>query len=514
MARKLTHEEFMEKFNKQNKHAQDIEILGTYVNYSTKIKCRCKVCGYEWEVTPNSLLGMRTGCPKCAGNIKLTHEEFINRMKKINSDIEILGTYVNSSTEIKCKCKIDGYEWEATPGNLLSGHGCLKCARKKHAEQHRKTHEQFLHELKQINPDIEVLETYTGGHLKIKCRCTIDGHIWESTPASLLSGTGCPICGRKIATQKQTKTHEQFIEELHQINPDIEILGTYVNDRTKIKCKCKVCGHEWESTPNRLLKGHGCPICGRKTVGEKLAKTHEQFIQALYKINENIEILGTYANARTKIKCKCKICGYEWEVVPSSLLRGIGCPKCAGNLQKTHEEFIKELAQINNNIEVLGTYETANTKILCRCKLDGYEWEVRPIELLKGTGCPKCKITKGEKRVAQYLDNLNIEYIYNMGYFNHLVGINGGVLRPDFIIPSLKIWIEYDGIQHFEPVDFTGKMSEEQVQAQFKIIQQNDQIKNQYAKQYNWTLVRIAYWDYDNIEQILDNYIKEQERAI
>ena len=181
--------------------------------------------------------------------------------------------------------------------------------------------------------------------------------------------------------------------------------------------------------------------------------------------------------------------------------------------RKTHEQFIQELYEVNPDIEVLENYQGSMIKIECKCKLDGYIWEATPNSLLLGHGCPKCDITKGEKRVAQYLDNLDINYIYNKGYFNDLVGTGGGLLKPDFIIPTLKIWIEYDGIQHFEPIDFTGKMSEEQIQEQFKIVQQNDQIKNQYAKDNNWTLIRIPYWDIDNIEQILDSYLK-QEQAI
>ena len=117
---------------------------------------------------------------------------------------------------------------------------------------------------------------------------------------------------------------------------------------------------------------------------------------------------------------------------------------------------------------------------------------------------------KGEKRIAQYLDNLYIDYIFNMCYFKDLVGTGGGLMRPDFIIPSLKIWIEYDGIQHSEPVDFRGGMSAEEVQQLFNYTQQNDNIKNQYAKDNNWTLIRIPYTEYDNIEQILDSYLEEK----
>ena len=309
-------------------------------------------------------------------------------------------------------------------------------------------------------------------------------------------------------------THEEFMEKFKKQNKhakNIEILGTYINNETKIGCKCKVCEHEWKSTPKNLLRGAGCPKCGKKRMGQKKTKTHEQFIQELEQINPNIELLETYINAHTKIKCKCKIDGYEWTPTPNNLLIGAGCPKCAtNNNKKTHEQFLQELYKINENIEVLGTYVTDKTKIKVRCKLDGYKWTTRPHDLLKGHGCPKCKISKGEKRIAQYLDNLGINYIYDKPYFNDLVGTGGILLRPDFIIPSLKIWIEYDGIQHYEPTDFTGKMSEQQIQERFETGQQNDNIKDQYAKDHNWTLIRIPFTDYYNIEQILANYLEEK----
>ena len=74
MPRRLTHEEFMEKFYEKNENAENIEILGEYVNNKTKIKCKCKIDGYEWEVKPNDLLN-GISCPKCAGNIKKTNSE-------------------------------------------------------------------------------------------------------------------------------------------------------------------------------------------------------------------------------------------------------------------------------------------------------------------------------------------------------------------------------------------------------------------------------------------------------
>ena len=304
-------------------------------------------------------------------------------------------------------------------------------------------------------------------------------------------------------------THEEFMEKFYKQNKhanDIEVLGTYKNNYTKIKCKCKIDGHEWESIPKDLLSGHGCAKCGGTA---KL--TQKQFIAELHRVNSNIQVLGTYKNNRTKIKCKCKVDGYEWTPTPNTLLQGHGCPKCGGTGKLTHEEFMEKLKQVSPDIEILGTYKTNKTKIKCRCTTCEYEWETTPNSLFRGRGCPKCNTSKGEKRIAQYLDNLGIDYIYNMCYFKDLVGTGGRLLRPDFIISSMKIWIEYDGEQHFRPVDFTSAMSEQQIQANFKIVQQNDQIKNQYAKDNNWILVRIPYTEYDNIEQILDSYLEEKK---
>lgn len=53
-------------------------------------------------------------------------------------------------------------------------------------------------------------------------------------------------------------THEEFVEEIQQINSLIEILGEYKGCHAKIKVRCKVCGYEWETTPYILLKNCSC----------------------------------------------------------------------------------------------------------------------------------------------------------------------------------------------------------------------------------------------------------------
>ena len=51
------------------------------------------------------------------------------------------------------------------------------------------------------------------------------------------------------------RTHEEFVELINDINPNIEIIGKYVNAKTNIDCKCKICGHKWSARAHHLLEG-------------------------------------------------------------------------------------------------------------------------------------------------------------------------------------------------------------------------------------------------------------------
>lgn len=100
--------------------------------------------------------------------------------------------------------------------------------------------------------------------------------------------------------------------------------------------KCNKCGHEWESNAENLLRGRGCPSCARKSGGEKHRLSHSKFIDML---PETIEVLEEYTKYGVPIKCRCKVCGYEWVNKPEYLLKNKYCPQCAGLVRYTNETF-------------------------------------------------------------------------------------------------------------------------------------------------------------------------------
>ena len=115
----------------------NIEILADkYFDSKSKLKCLCKIDKYEWEVNWHNLQYGK-GCPKCANLNRiekrtLTQEEIKKIMVIKNPNIEFLGMSKRKIKNrmrkiIKCKCKIDGYEWETSWDSLTEGNGCPQC---------------------------------------------------------------------------------------------------------------------------------------------------------------------------------------------------------------------------------------------------------------------------------------------------------------------------------------------------------------------------------------------------
>lgn len=185
--RKLTHKEQVEVIVKIN---PNIEVLGEVINSRTPVLCRCKTCNHEWKAKPNHLKNGK-GCPKCGGKMKLTHEEQIAAISKINPDIEVLGETVNNSTKVRCRCKICDHEWEATPHNLKAGYGCARCAGNR-----RLTHEEQVAAISRVNPSVEVLGEIVNTMTKVLCRCKVCNYKWEARPYELKKNKGCPRCAK------------------------------------------------------------------------------------------------------------------------------------------------------------------------------------------------------------------------------------------------------------------------------------------------------------------------------
>ena len=114
-------------------------------------------------------------------------------------------------------------------------------------------------------------------------------------------------------------TNEEFIRRVSFANSDVEILDEYINCKTKVHCRCKICEYMWYGLPSNLLRGVGCKKCSDKRLEKTKKNSHERFIDKLKSVNPNVEILSQYNGYHKKGKCRWKIDCCEGEATPANL---------------------------------------------------------------------------------------------------------------------------------------------------------------------------------------------------
>jgi hypothetical protein len=287
----------------------------------------------------------------------------------------------------------------------------------------------------------------------------------------------------------------QFIQKSNEIHNGAYSysLTEYINVHTKVKIICSIHGI-FEQTPNNHANNkRGCPKCGMKLLAQKsgiaATKAANMFVEKAVKVHGDKYdySLVNYINNNTKVKIICKIHGI-FEQSPAHHLRKTNCSKCKGNSKLTTQQFIDKANAMHNNKYDYSmiNYKNNKTKIKIIC-LEHGEFEQTPNRHLGGDNCPICKESRGEKDIAEWLEQRNIIFIREkrIKEFNPRKAF-------DFYLPNHDLYIEYDGKMHFLP-SFNKNRFEKQ--------QERDQKRNLWCKENNIKLEIITYLD--NIEEKL-----------
>ena len=124
--RNKTNKEFLCELKKVHGDRFDYSEVN-YTGALNNIEITCEN-GHKFSQGAYSHLSGR-GCPYCAGNVKLTNNDFICKSIKIHGDKYDYSkiNYVNGSKKIIIVCPEHG-EYKQTPESHLSGSGCPYCA--------------------------------------------------------------------------------------------------------------------------------------------------------------------------------------------------------------------------------------------------------------------------------------------------------------------------------------------------------------------------------------------------
>lgn len=261
------------------------------------------------------------------------------------------------------------------------------------------------------------------------------------------------------------------------------------------KCKCD-CGNICEVSGEYLKKKNLPRDCGCSKI--KNIKKKELEAKRNHLVGKRFGKLIVLAPTEKRInnsvvwKCKCD-CG-NYKEVPTHLLTSGHTQSCGCLIRAVQGKDIT--GQRFGKLTVLYpcSYKKRST-IIWHCKCDcGNECDIDGSNLRAGktNSCGCISTSIGEAKIEKILKENNISYKkeYTTTELNKM-RYDFAILDKDQIIRL----IEFDGIQHF--TSKTGVWNNDL--DTLEIRQERDKKKNEFARNKNIPLVRIPYWERDNI---------------
>lgn len=201
------------------------------------------------------------------------------------------------------------------------------------------------------------------------------------------------------------------------------------------------------------------------------------------------------SNSKYRIRVICPQCHQEYSKPLSFFCTNPSCYFCENRHELNTQGFASTLPE---EYVLLSDYIDENTKVLVRHNC-GFIWKVIPKKLYGAIGCPKCnkRRSKGEQKLTSLLEQKSVPFEIEKSFD----WSSNSRRRYDFFLPTYNLLIEYQGRQHFEETNFFKTSLAEQ-----QII---DKEKREEALANGYNYLEISYQDFDNIEQILENWFND-----
>lgn len=376
----------------------------------------------------------------------------------------------------------------------------------------RKTQQEWDTEvLGTVGDEYSFLEEYINSSTKIKVQHKNCGHVYHVKPNSFLNGKRCPECAiknRKVPPNKRLSNKEWVRKVESMVGDEYIFLEDYKGSSKKISVLHQECGSKYFIAPQYFTRGSRCPKCSHKNGTTKHRKTQEEFDLEIYDMcGEEYTFIEAYVNTYTPILVRHNNCGNEYRTAPRDFIKGRRCRKCFfESTLKTQSQWESEVYDlVKDEYTFTEYYINDSTKITVRHNVCGKTYQVKPNNFLNGTRCIYCPSSRGERLVAEYLDYLDVPYIPQWE-FDDLRYINR--LSFDFYLPDHNTLIEYQGAQHYTPIDFFGGVDALQEQ---KV---RDNLKMEYASAHGYHLIEVPYTEDtgDKVKEfielrLLNNYV-------
>lgn len=369
---------------------------------------------------------------------KYSYDYFVDSVVKNNCVmLSERNEYVNSNTRMRILCPKHG-ERLVSLTHWIDDGGCVKCKRGDVTRKHKDDERR--------KRDIELCKQKNVEYID---------------------------CHRQISSTGSMRIYVDFICDKHK---EYGVQTVYRNNIGRVKTLCKYC------SPNPKLN------CDE--IKQLLCEHSDDFE---FMFDDNLIMSG-------KVLCRCKKHDYFSEIRVKAILSGAGCIKCqyekiSQSVKLTEEQIAEKVNSSSSNVEYVGGYRHAHERINVRCKKCNIIYDTYPNHIRK---CPNCETYyNGEIMTSEYLKCRNVYYMTQYSFEDCVYKSR---LKFDFYLPDCNTCIEYNGRQHYEPVEIFGG------EQRFEDQQIRDNIKRQYCQNNGIKLIEIPYtYDTeDKIKQYLD----------
>lgn len=337
------------------------------------------------------------------------------------------------------------------------------------------------------------LVIHNGTNINVTIICPIHGS-FEQTPGKHLRGQGCAKCHFDT---KRMNTNDFKIKanKIHLNKYDYSVTE-YIKSKIHVNIKCPIHG-VFSQTPYNHLSGKGCNKCKggvKQTLDEFILKANLKH-NGRYNYSD-----VNYINGETKINILCLKHGI-FKQPSNTHLRGAGCPKCASEINNDRRKIPFDNFVYRANIKhknrfsyVESTYKYGSIITDIICPIHGV-FQQKPTNHLMGQSCPNCSSSIGESKIREYLIENKIEFTPQKRFSKCR---DKKPLPFDFYLPKYNTCIEYNGIQHYEPVTHFGG------EEKYNKLIKNDNIKKDFCCINGINLLVIKYDE--NIVEKLRNF--------
>lgn len=307
----------------------------------------------------------------------------------------------------------------------------------------------------------------------------------------------------------------KYGDTFHVVAKDLPHSSMY-----KIHIICDFCGEGFQTTMRDYYRHEDKNIdaCKKCRANKQHSYTYNDRANKKFNLlkdfcsDMNYELITKetdYSGAKMEVEYICPKHGKQTALL-DNMIHGHGCLKCSyesrGVKSKHDIKYIKDTIESFNGNELLNPEDYVESKmnnLKIKCGSCGQIYTVSFSDYVNNQQirCSHCSHSesKGERRIRLFLESNNIQFQQRKS-FKDCKDIKP--LPFDFFLPDRNLIIEFDGQHHFYPV--WG------FKHYFNTVK-HDLKKNDYCNKHNIQILRIPYWDGNDIEKILQDALKIQQ---